>query len=441
MRTRIKNLTFVLLLMAAGSLVGRAATITHNIATGSLIIAGTSTDDYIITGTTNIYNVLVNAGYKGTITLSNLSITSFSGNPPISVRGQNNCSNLTPITNVDIILDGNNVLTSSSSYMALASCAIHVSQGAQINISAINPLDNASGKLTATVTDQNGGAGIGAMNRATNTNEDTASAAITGGCEANFGGISTPTAGGNVVISSGTITAQGGHGAGIGGGFMSYYDGMIVIYGGIVTTSALHHAAGIGSGCPDGVGVKDTCFTSNSAIVVLPPAQISATGASGSGTDPNLGLAGAKNIIYIGDTAKSLVTVRTIDYEPYADIYADLSQNVILASVINTVVPPSKFDINKVKFGQTDGSGIFQFNGILNDSTTFFTDAVSSNPPTLGKPYMPEVVRLPAGGTVILKLMVINLSLKSFPSIPLIEGVRYFGGTYKGFPPQNYVFR
>ena len=418
METNLHKLFVLFLLLTAGMGLNAQTTITHNIGTGNLIIAGNSTDNYIITGTTTTNYVRVETGYHGVITLRNLNITLAAGNiSPIAVKGQNNCSNLTPVSNVDIILEGNNVL----SYLGSQGCAaFQVEQGTQINISE-NPCTR--GTLTATVStnNANNGAGIGALNRLFNTNEVTAPAVVIGNCPPTYSPV--VTAGGNIVISSGTITARGGHGAGIGGGFRSYYDGMIVIYGGIVHTSTYYHGAGIGSGCPNGWGVQDTCYTPNSTIIALPPAQISAIGADGSYTPrTNLGLAGTNYIIYIGDTAKPLVTVRTDDFEPYADIYVDLSQNPNIAGVFNAIIPQNRLDITKVKFGQTNASGLFQFHGTFNNNTTFFTDAISSQPSTLGRPYSPETVQLSSGGTVVLKRMLMNISLFPFPSIPLVEG-------------------
>ncbi|MDR0982671.1 MAG: hypothetical protein LBM07_05455, partial [Culturomica sp.] len=393
-----------------------AADIQHNISTSSLTISSGSTDNYIITGTTSVNYVLVQRGYKGTITLRNVSITS-SSYSPITVIGENNRSNFTPITNVDIILEGNNTLTYTG-YSGYA--ALQVDQGAQINISSAlqQPNGYTIGSLTAKVTNSSGGAGIGGLTNSAS-NSQQGSADITGGC-------STPdyTCGGNIIIESGNITAQGGHGAGIGGGFSTYYNGMIVIYGGTINASSIRHAAGIGSGCPTGIGVIQ-CYTPNSAIVVLPPSQISATGATGYEfvPVPNLGLAGTRSLTYIGDPAKPLITVRTEDYTSDANIYVDLSESPEIATVINAIVPTNKMDINQVSFGSTNSSGIYTFNGILNNNTTFFTDAVSQSPATLGKPYLPEIVyNLQTGGEVILKLLPTDLACKAIPSSPLKEG-------------------
>ncbi|MDR2823986.1 MAG: hypothetical protein LBB41_02155 [Prevotellaceae bacterium] len=171
------------------------AQILHNIgANGDLNILGTSTDDYIITGTTTTYHVTIQPGYHGTITLRNLTISLSSGiYSPIAVRGQNNVSNLTPVSVVDVILEGNNTLY----YSGYSGCAaFQVDQSTHINISAINPFDNTSGILTATQYSSGGGAGIGALEHYANNNEAIATAPLS------CGGTGT-TAGGNIVISSG----------------------------------------------------------------------------------------------------------------------------------------------------------------------------------------------------------------------------------------------
>ena len=344
-------------------------------------------------------------------------------NSPISVRGQDNLSNMTPITNVDIILEGTNVLSYTGYY---GYPAFHVEQGAQINIMAIDPSDNNSGTLSATVSNVNGGAGIGALNyepygyRFENIvyREATAISPILGNC------YSLPTAGGNVVISSGKVTAKGGHGAGIGGGWGSYYDGMIVIYGGEVDASSIKHAAGMGSGCPTGVGVVEYCYTPNSAIIVLPPAKISAAGSGDTEffRMTELALAGSNVIVYIGDPAKPVNTVHTVDFGPFANIYVDLSESPSIKKVIEATISSERLDINKIYFGQTGSDALYRVNGVLNDEITFFTDAVSSK--TFGRPYIPiKVAQLPQpdNASIILNLLETELSLEAVPSNSLCE--------------------
>ncbi len=416
-RTKIVSLFFFLLAFTT-----LQAQVLHDISTRNLNIAGSDTQDYIITGYTTTNYVEVQPGYKGKITLFNLTMDLSSYMSPITFHGETDRSNLDPISNVDIILEGVNHLTYSGSFGA---AVIQVDQGTQINISAIDPSDNASGTLSAIQTSTGGGAGIGAR-------QSGAEYQAIGNAQTNCSSGTMQTAGGNIVISSGTITAKGGHGAGIGGGFLTFYDGIIVIYGGIVNATAIYDAAGVGSGCPQGTGIIN-CYTPNSTIVALPPAVVTAQGAGdspngGVGYDlfPELGLAGTSNILYIGDPAKPLVTVHTEDYEPNANVYVDLSQNDIVANIVATIIPSDRLDINQIKFGTTDHAGIYQFNGILQSSTTFFTDASSSNPATFGRPYLPEEVILNSGGEVILDLLKTNLSIQPFAATPLQEGYTPF---------------
>jgi len=569
--------------MSCNLLTTRATTITWDIAKGPLIIRGNSADNYIITGTTTTNYVVVEAGYKGVITLRNVNISITGNHSPIFIKGQDDCSNLTPITIVDIILEGENILQYSSDFgevcedqwsygclnwkeelvdvmyhdciayeektgtylqsvcvreeektgtylqtvclryeeqmidgyvyqvcvedreewveytyqecvdwkdelieytyeecaawetrvekeLVKTDCldwgegwfeqcqwgwcngyaALHVDQGAQINISAIAPSDNSSGTLSAISTGwEGGGAGIGAS-YINSVKQATAEANIIGDCDS-----PATTTGGNIVISSGTVTAQGGqHAAGIGGGWHAYYDGMIVIYGGIVNSSATFHAAGIGSGCPTAHGVV-SCYSPNGAVIVLPPAQIYAIGAGNQmeGLRFDLALAGADNIIYIGDPEKPLNTVHTEDFTPYANIYVDLSESPNIEKVITAIVPPDRLDINKVKFGQADKDGIFQFHGYLNDYITFFTDAPSIKPETMGRPYNSKRVILTENlvdRTVILEMLDINMAIESIPSIPLIVGYTASEASTNAFhiiitysdyiPLQNIVF-
>lgn len=408
--------------------------ITHNIGTqGSLTISGNSTDNYIITGTTTVNTVTIQSGYKGTITLRNLNITSsrsgsngVSGVSCITVEGEYNRSNLDPITQVDVILEGTNSLTYTAS---TSGCAFQVNQGAQIHINAIDRNDNNSGVLTARNT-ADGSAAIGApyFSSGHATGQGTAQQMSCDSGSFNR----TKTAGGNVLIGSGNVTALGyQHGAGIGGGWYTYYNGTIIVYGGVVVAQSNYHAAGIGSGCPQGSGVLQ-CYPENSVIVALPPAEISAKGTSGGSTTPTplYGLNGAKTIIYMNDLGKSTITVHTEDYEKDADIYVDLSgmmanNTIKLEDLFQNL--GVQYDLKKVRVGRTDATtGIYQFNAEFKDKTTFFTDASSSNINYTGRPYMPKEVDKIIGSPsnkvdVELELLKMQISFVDYPSTPLIE--------------------
>ncbi len=396
----------ILACLSAGS--ASAAVVNHDISSRSLEIPGSSTDDYVVTGSTTRNYIRAEFGYKGTITLKNCSFrfTSYGSESPIRIVGRDNMSNTDPSrTNVNLILDGTNTIYN----YGYGRAGIQVDQGAQINISAIEQCDNTSGTLTITQASDDGGAAIGSLNHSRNSNETTSTAILSDGYMGT-------TAGGNIVISSGTITCHGGHGAGIGGGFRTYYDGMIVIYGGVIKASSVRHSAGIGSGCPTGIGVVDE-YTPNSAVVVLPPAAISATGAGGSSGEEqmaSLGLAGTNVRVYIGDPEKPAIRVSTVDHLPNANIYFDLSQDPDINRVITTTISSSILNVNNVLLGQTDASGVFATTGSLTNPTTFFTDASSTYEATAGNPYVPITQRMPNGGTVEFPLLEtkIGISLK-----------------------------
>ena len=439
---------------ANGTITGSGGVTFNSAASGGypanvFVIPASSTYNYVFTGTTsgtgtNSRRIIIQSGYKGTITLQNLSMTSAATNTPsaantfglsgyscITVEGAYNQSNLNPVTKVNFILSGTNTLT----YSTTNYCALQVNQGAQIQISAIDSTNNASGTLTAHSTNTGGGAGIGAPNFATPSGTlpgrltsnigqgtDTSSCMPLNGGTTGTAHTST-TAGGNIIISSGTVSAQGGHAAGIGGGFRTYYNGIVIIYGGIVNAVGSNHSAGIGSGCPVGTGVI-TCFATNSMIVALPPAQITATGAGtgSSGPTAQFGLAGSRNITYIGDPNKPLITVHTEDTTPNANIYLDLTLTPNLVPVFDSI-GMGWYDLTKVRVGRTDAvTGMLSFRAEFQQNTTFFTDASSIKPATLGRPFMPVTRTVFAATTVILPLLQMDISLVDYPSTPLQLG-------------------
>lgn len=421
MKRYILSVIAILICVMLSAKVLNASVINHNIGTGNLIISGNSTNDYVVTGSTTNHYIKVQLGYHGSITLKNCSFI-FSGSgvdSPIRVIGKDGQSNEHPLTIVNIILEGNNTIQNDGGGRA----CIQVDQGAQINISAIDPCDNNSGILIARQLNDDGGAAIGSLNHWQNTNEPTANAYLS------TGGTGT-TAGGNVVVSSGTITARGGHGAGIGGGFATYYDGMIVIYGGVVNATADFDAAGIGSGCPEGTGVIQV-FAPHSAVIALPPAVISAKGAGASASGgvghnlfSELGLAGTKVRVYIGDPGMTNCPIRvyTEDHTPDANIYVDLSQDPDINRVVSATVDPDLLDIHQVFFGTTDATGVYSTTGKLNNNTTFFTDAISTSPNSYGHPYLPKVTTLPSGGNVQLEKLMADFRIEAFASSMLVLG-------------------
>lgn len=431
-----KNIILPFLILCLGLVTAntlQAAVITHDISSSSLSVAGDSPDDYIIVGSTTTNKVVVNTGYTGTITLRNVSIQSLAATTgtntysPFTILGKYNCSNLAPVTKVNLILEGDNELL----YTGGGYACLQVDQGAQIHISAIDPNDNASGRLSAKATPyvpgvnySLAGAGIGAPGG----NGSPGVAYINQGTSPITGGCSSPsnTAGGNIIISSGEITAWGGHGAGIGGGFTTYYNGIIIVYGGIVEARGGYDSAGIGSGCPLGTGVL-TCYADVSTVVALPPSKITAYGAGKTAAGgvgmiqfPELGLTGTKNITYINDPNKPIITVRTEDDEPNANIYLDLTETPGLVEVFDTL--KIDYDLKKVKVGKTEADGKMSFHARFEQNTTFFTDASSSNSSHLGRPYMPVTKKVLVEETVTLPLLGTEIAFVDYPSTPLETG-------------------
>ena len=438
MHKAFTGVLFTLFLCFAVSTSLQAQTpILHDISTGDLTVSGTN--DYIIIGSTTQYKVVVSSGYIGNITLRNVSIQSLAATTstntysPFTVLGEYNRSNLDPVTKVNIILEGANELK----YTGGGYACLQVDQGAQIHISAIDPNNNASGTLRSIANPyvpgedySVAGAGIGAPNA----NGSPAIPYKQGTSPLSCGGTG-DTAGGNIIISSGTVTAYGGHGAGIGGGYRNYYNGIIIIYGGIVEARAGYDAAGIGSGCPTGSGVL-TCYADISTVIALPPAVIEAYGAGGSPTGnvgktqySELGLTGTRNITYINDPNKSLIKVRTTDYEPNANIYLDLTETPNLVDVFETL--DIDYDLTKVRVGRTaalgeENEGYLSFRAQLEQNTTFFTDASSSKEATFGRPYLPQITTVIGNKDnvveVVLPLLGTDISFTDYPSTPLEVG-------------------
>jgi len=434
-------------------------------------VPNTPNINYIFTGTAIDKTIRIASGYQGIITLKNLNLTSNNSiynhgaaTPAytslttndylscITVVGQYNCSNLTPVTKVDFILEGNNVLN----YTNQNYCALQVQQGAQININAININDNNSGKLDAQCTapvsgvqGQAGGAAAIGAKTYNYTSTQFGSNVCEGywdnpntTCESEFGGGTNPTpgrmrtAGGNIFIGSGTIYARGGHGAGIGGGYRTYYDGLIIIYGGVVDAGTAAHGAGIGSGCPKGSGVlTNGCYTPNSAIIALPPSTITAFGASMyaglTSPDYNLALAGSAFIAYVNDPQKPLITVQTQYKEPEAPIYLDLTTYPGLKQRFDVVYPD--FLLNMVGIGKTNATtGTISFHGLFEGPTTFFTTTLSTplaltpgTPTPYGRPHLsntPNQVVAPGGTTIVLNLLPSCIIYEDIWSVPLMVG-------------------
>ena len=425
---------------------------------GDLTIPSSSTLSYRIFGSntgassdTTFNKVIIQTGYQGTIMLDNVKMktnpamsTTANGYSPITVLGTFNQSNLSPLTKVKIVLSGENTLKVDNNVFYPA---LRVDQGAQIHLCAVDSLDDTSGKLYAYAYNsesvQGGAAAIGggfndgggilnssydfitptdpfqqgsvlnSFYRADGTQVTTSNMS---GMERDF--LRASSAGGNIIISSGTIVAMGSyHGAGIGSGWRTWFMGNIAIYGGDVTSSGGIHAAGIGSGCPFGIGAVES-YAPTSSIIVLPPARINPSSSS------DQGLSGAKSITYIGDPRSPLVTVRTVDNETYADIYADITETQSVVLVFDSL--GIDLDLSRVKFGSTADSANYKFRGVLEQNTTFFTDKSSTNPGEYyGRPYQPvttTVPRSPMTKEIVLPLTTAKMVIEGFPSQPLAVG-------------------
>jgi hypothetical protein len=401
LKIALKCFAALFLALLTGSFISAAAQTVHNVGTSSLVI-NPGSGDWVLTGTTTTNRVEIMKDYKGTVTFRGLNMTASGAFAPVAVYGEYNCPALSPVTIVDIVLEGANYLTQT----AAPNAAFQVDQGAQIQIRAVNPQDNSSGSLFAHST---GGAGIGTFHSA---NQGTPTIIGTG-CP------TAPSAGGNIIISSGTISAKGGHSAGIGGGWWNWYDGIIFIYGGDVTATAASHAAGIGSGCPSGSGVITTCAPSQSAIIVLPPAKISATSAPATLS----GIAGANSITYIGDPTKPLIDVYTETYEPFASIYADLTMMSSVTTIATALGLNTVISLNNMFFGMTDATGHYKINGQLDQPVTFFTDAYSTQPATWGRPFKPvQMTTTSATNNVMLPMLEALIGFEVTPATPMPVG-------------------
>ena len=433
MRKKLSLQFFVALftaLFASGLMQVNAQTVVNwNINTqGDLNIPGASTNYYYVTGTGTVTanRIIIESGYQGTITLDNVQIRAAANYAAIRVKGNGNATS--PSSKVTFILKGYNQLETGAGPAIKGAdvdiqsdaAALQVDQGSQIHIRAIDENDNNSGELVARCYhDADGGAGIGGpdSNAGVTSGDVGPQGTVTSWGPAQTG--SMYTSGGNVIISSGTIWTRGGRcGAGIGSGYRTIFSGNIVIYGGDVTAYGGNHSAGIGTGCPAGSG-NNGWYAFTSSIIALPPAKIVAT----TEQPGRLGLAGANSITYVGDPESPLITVRTVDNEQNADIYADISETVSVVTVFNALgITSTDYDLTNVKFGNTGSSGQFQFRATFAQNVTFFTDASSSQPATWGRPYKPVVTTVTAVQTVILPLLDIGMAFEVTPATPMLPG-------------------
>ncbi|MDR1455421.1 MAG: hypothetical protein LBJ01_07210 [Tannerella sp.] len=428
-RHKMRTVLFMLAVVLAGAMPAKVkgAVITVDITTSSTnpyVILGTSTDDYIFVGggTQTVNRINVQNGYEGTITLDNVNIVCPINYAPMRLFGTFNGDNNNPTTKVRLILKGNNYLNSGNGVNSVAA-GLQVDQGAQVDISAIDPDNNASGYLKADTrnTDMGiaGAAGIGGSCVQNTVGDATSTGTYLGTCPEYNGlymragttstaGGGRRTTGGNIVITSGTIVAQGGNcGAGIGGGgYSGLYTGNIVITGGDITATGGVHSPGIGGGCDSGSGNIGS-YVPGTCVIAVPPAKIVAN-------TPNAGkgLSGANYIVYIGDPQSPQFTVYTEDYRA-TTMYLDLSGDLNVKAKLNQFAPtrdPERMYLGESKVYPVDGlllwntefsgKNIVQNYGTFTNAITFFTDAKNDR----GFEYVPATTTYPVPSNVKVQL-------------------------------------
>jgi hypothetical protein len=420
-RHKWPSILLVLAIVLAGAMPAevKGAVITVDITTvgtNPYVIAPGS-GDYIFVGhgTQTANRINVQSGYEGTITLDNVNIVSAVHYAPIRIFGLYDGDNEAPVTKVNIVLKGANILDSGGSGTMSVAAALQVDQGAQISISAIDPTNDLSGSLYAisrySMADAAGAAGIGGPcvripgSGAIGNYGDAGPNGYYNGYYMYQGTMNMltnkPTTGGNILITSGTIYARGGTcGAGIGGGgWGALYLGNIVITGGDVTAVGGEHAPGIGGGCADGQA-NNGSYTPGSCVIAVPPAKITAYCLfySNDANTGGKGLSGAEIIVYIGDPQSPQFTVYTEDYRA-TTMYLDLSGDPKVKAKLNMFAPtrdPERMYLGESKIYPADGlalwnaefagKNIVQNYGSFTNAITFFTDAKNDK----GFEYVPE---------------------------------------------------
>lgn len=402
----------------------QAATVTIDVnAQNSFTIPASSTDNYIITGTTTVgtatgnsqhhadASVIIESGYSGTITLQNLSITQYWDRSCIWVKGNNN--NDSPSSKVTFLLEGTNSLSSGAYYNGPANGtseysyypALFVEAGAQI---IIDDSGLGTGSLIANTVEAPslvaGGRG--------------GAAAIGGGGKGSTATPADSSRGGNIDIRGGTITATSGfHAAAIGGGIAAY-NGYVVVSGGNVTATGGGHGAGIGGGCVNtGAGGLPSGATSGTGIVaVLPPGQVTASGGAG-GTQYLVGNVGSA--VYIGDPSSPLVTVKTDENTQNADIFMNLSNIPDIVNVIGKMgIPTSEINPEKILFGNTGTSGVAQLHMQTGtaQSVNFYTEATTTLTTPTGLYFLADERAITAPTNITLKSPVLSFSITTNPA-------------------------
>ncbi|GAB6395128.1 MAG: Ig-like domain-containing protein [Bacteroidales bacterium] len=216
------------------------------------VVTITANGNYTVTGTTTTNRIVIDKNVTATITLQNASIHSSVYTPIEFYSAVGSPFSLSSDTmaggkgsQVTLILEGSNELVATEFFTA----GLQVEDSARLIIKGSGSLLAQGGNISS-ANNTTGGAGIGAGMRNSGGNITITSGTITaiGGLgSAGIGGSVFGT-GGSITITDGTVTATGGYyGAGIGGGLYGS-GGNITVTGGTITANGGMQAAGIGGG-------------------------------------------------------------------------------------------------------------------------------------------------------------------------------------------------
>lgn len=394
--------------------------IVHEIDEASVFISNSDACScHVITGYTEDTNrrVLIERGFRGSVVLRDLTMdysSSYPHHPAIQVQGEHMIQNRYPVTEVDFILDGDNRIIGSlgsrdHNFTGKASC-IQVDQGTTARFTAANPALHSSGTLCIT---KSVNCGIGPSNEGwTHEGAHNYTTTDRGRHPTSYGG--------NIVIHSGIIQSNGFKGAAIGGTFGNFWEGTILITGGIVRCRNISVGNGIGNGALTVNEITDE-RCSNSNVIILPPAHVDTrrtrilgtyTSASGwTSVNPvplyEYDFMGVSNIINYNDPELPVDTFGTYDHRPNLPIYMDLSGRALVRNFCLPIADTRYFDITRIPLGLTDSSGwlIMHLNLINGGVGLFYTEERTSQ----GRYYEAVPAVLSATPTVVLPLLPVDI--------------------------------
>ncbi len=274
----VLTVTGAVMFLPQGTIRSEASTLNYDVSAGNVVIDNmNSTDTYVITGTSSLYNVTltVSAGITAHVKFDGLNVD-------VSIIAQKPAVLISGAGNVEIILAGTNTLASGEECAGLqknSTGTLTISGTGSLNATGgvgnggeggagIGGGRNGNGfNITisggiVTATGGNGGAGIGGGNGGNGSNITISDGNVTaiGGQSTNSTGAGIGGGGNgdgsNITISGGNVTATGGYGhfsgAGIGGGGGGGYGSDITISGGTVTATGGHSFQGSGAGIGGG---------------------------------------------------------------------------------------------------------------------------------------------------------------------------------------------